>query len=102
MRNMSGEREKGTIEMSIPPSKSLVTLRRTGAFWVLLMILGMVVPPLLSEVFSGRFHPVVLGLGSFIALIGLLDYLTAAGDAAQPIEQRHRAGDEHRVDCPSV
>lgn len=79
MRNMSGEREKGTIEMSISPSKSLVTLRRTGAFWVLLMILGMVVPPLLSEVFSGRFHPVVLGLGSFIALIGLLDYLTAAG-----------------------
>lgn len=76
---MSDEREKGRIEMRMPSSNSLATLRKTGAFWVLLMILGMVVQPLLTELFSGRLHPVVLGLGCLIALISLLDYLTAAG-----------------------
>jgi methyl-accepting chemotaxis protein len=65
--------------MSLHFTKAPKNLRKTGAFWVLLMILGVLAQPLLTEVVSGRFNPVVLGMGCVIAAISVLDYKTAAG-----------------------
>jgi methyl-accepting chemotaxis protein len=70
---------KGTRKMTLPSSTALTKLRCNGAFWVVIMNWGIIVPLLLTEILSGRFDVLMLVATCAIAMIATLDYVTAAG-----------------------